>query len=291
MLIFRSEQFAAMRKKTVGDGLIKTFSGSLQSASREPDSGAILVTDPKGHTIRCDFDDHGFIGKVVGPLGRTYLLENDQNGRMVGLTIPSGLRLGLSRDSEGRINSVDRGMHKLFDLVYDEATQRLGSLAFPDQTKWEFRYVTATELASFTDRLGGTTVFEYDNERRLRAIVDPNGNRTEVVLGEDNRPSRVRCADGNTESYDYDSMGRVCRIRRNSELFADVDYDNGNRPVRVVFGDGEWLLFTYNDEGKVVKAVSAEATVEYECTILMANSLRRVSTDGLFSIIMTNVGH
>src|SRR4051812_49088729 len=105
MFRIRNEQFNALRKQSLGDGLIRTFQDSKQEAFRDHETGDILVKDPKGNTTRFGFDDKGFVGAVISPSKRTWRLENDKSGKLLGLTNPSGLRSSFEYNSEGELSA------------------------------------------------------------------------------------------------------------------------------------------------------------------------------------------
>src|SRR5260370_40934399 len=98
MLKIRSEQTAALRKHALADGLIDTFAGSKLTAGRDPATGDVLATDPRGNSTRFRFDQYGFIGGVVSPTGRKWSLENNADGKLRRLTNPAGIGLGIQRN-------------------------------------------------------------------------------------------------------------------------------------------------------------------------------------------------
>jgi YD repeat-containing protein len=264
MYTIRNEQFAALRKKILGDNLIKSFAGGRQTASRDPQSGDVLITDPNSNTIRCAFDRHGYIGRVTGPLGRTYQLENDAKGRLLGLTIPSGSRLGLTYDQYGRTIAVARNTRKLFDLAYDDTTKGLASVSYPNGTTSRIQYAAPFRPGSFTDRRGVTVGLAYDGLGRVTSLTDGNGIRTSFQYGGWMRPDQAIYADGSSESYEYYGDGRVRRLHAGGQLWAELGYDSAGRPTAITYGDGERLRFASNAQGKRTEAVSPEMTVKCE---------------------------
>ena len=91
MFTLRNEQLGALRKRAVGDGLIKTFEGSTLKAGSDPSSGDVIVTNPEGNVTRFLFDPSGNIGRVTSPSGRSWRLENEPDGRLLAMTGPSRL--------------------------------------------------------------------------------------------------------------------------------------------------------------------------------------------------------
>jgi RHS repeat-associated protein len=264
MFTMRSDQMAILRKQALGDALARTFDTTNQKATRDPASGDVLITDPVGRTVRCSFDERGFIGGIKGPLGRSYRLENDPTGQTVGLTTPSGLRVGMDHDSTGRVTRVSYGARTLFDLEYDEVAAGLSRIRYPDQTSVQFRYYDDHRFASITDRLGNPISFAYDDLGRLTTITDANGRGTAFQYGGWSRPDATVFPDGHVESYEYDPDGRVRRIAAGADPYAEIARDDSGRPIEIRYGDGEVLRFAYDNQGRVVEALNPEIAVRYE---------------------------
>ena len=264
MFTIRPEQMAALRKQRLGDGLADLFEGTGQKATRDPASGDVVITDPIGRSIRFTFDERGSIGGVIGPLRRTYRLENNRDGDVVGLTVPSGLRVGLERDAIGQITRLSYGARTLFDLDYGEVPGSLSAVRYADGSSVQLRYHSLNQFASITDRLGHAVAFDYDDLNRLFAITDGNGNRTAFRYGDWSRPDATVFPDGSAESYEYGPDGWVRRIVAGAEPFAEIERDEAGRPVEIRYGDGEVCRFAYDDRGKVIEAANPEMTVRYE---------------------------
>lgn len=263
MFTIRNEQFALLRKQAVGDGLAKTFEQSGQPTEREAASGDVLVADARGHRTRFAFDKYGFIGSVTSPLGRTWRLENDEQGRLQTLTNPAGLRLGYAYNSQGRISSVARDASPLLALEYDEPGRPF-KITYADQTATLIKYSPFNHPAAVTDRLGVTESYEYDSVGNLTLLTDGNGNQSAFDYSNRDRPDRVRYADGSTESYEYDPNGLVQKIVAGSAVLAVMEHDEQGHPTKISYEDGEVLSFRYNEQGKVIEARSAELTTLYE---------------------------
>ncbi|MGB9178336.1 MAG: RHS repeat-associated core domain-containing protein, partial [Pyrinomonadaceae bacterium] len=253
----------ALRKQSLGDGLIKSFKDSGQSPSREPRTGDVLVKDPRNNVTGFSFDRQGFIGAVKSPLGRTWRLENDQQGRLLGLTNPAGLRLGVEYNAQGDVRSVSRSQRTLFNLNYDKPG-RFSQIVYPDQTAAQFQYDTSNLLSAFTSRLNITETYEHNPDGDLVSITDGNNNRTAFEYSLWNRPDHVRYADGSTESYEYDPIGLVRRITAGSEAIAELEHNDAGQPTKISYRDGDIVSFRYDDNNRVIEARNAEITVQYE---------------------------
>lgn len=237
---FRKEQFAALRKLYIGAGVVESFRGSKQTAYRNLDTDEIHIKNRRGNTTRLTFDDQGFIGNIISPLGRTWRLNNDQDGKLIGLSNPAGLHLGIKYHAGGEAAVISRDSEKLFSLSYND--QRcLSEVSYPDRTSTRIDYDSPDRISTVTNRLGFSESYDYDFDGDLIGIADGNDNRTIFQYGDWHSPASVHYADGSSEAYQYDPSGMVRQIAVGSELIATIDYDERGNPITIAYEDGDVL--------------------------------------------------
>ena len=259
----RQRQFAALRAHYVGAGLIESFRDTKQLASRDIESGDVLVRDSRGNTTRLGFDDRGFIGHIVSPLGRTWRLENDADGKLLGLINPAGLHLGIQYYADGKPAVVSRDSQTLFNLSYD-LTGSLSQVAYHDQTTTTIQHEAPDRIAAVTHRAGVTEAYKYDSDGDLIVIADGNDNLTTFKYSTWHKPDSAHYADGSSESYEYNPAGLVSRIVAESTPVADIEYDEAGHPTLIGYSDGEVLRFKYDENENLIEASNEHATIKYE---------------------------
>jgi YD repeat-containing protein len=102
-------------------------------------------------------------------------------GFLTSINWPSGERtISLGYDGFNRVQTITNELGYMVSLSYDSAN-RLTNIAYPDGTARTFTYgdlngnPPGLDVVSATDRLGRTTTFHYDADRRLTSTGIGNG--------------------------------------------------------------------------------------------------------------------
>jgi hypothetical protein len=160
MLNLGLKQTAALRKRPMGTALVRTLAQSGMASSREPASGDMLPRAPCGGATRFGFDSSGFIGSVTSPLERKWILENDDEGRLVSPTDPAACRLSIQFEPDSNLGSVAHNSRRLFDAMY-KGGARFVELSYDDATK---------RTISVVDRPGSKECYEYGSSGRMTRL-------------------------------------------------------------------------------------------------------------------------
>jgi YD repeat-containing protein len=249
---------ADRRHEALAAALVARLDGGPQQARVDSASGDVLATDALGHSTRFGFGPHGFIDRVVSPLGRTWHLTNDAEGRLHALTDPAGQRLTLNYDDAGRPVRLTRDGSS-FHIAYDAAGDPI-AVTFPDGERVQLAYAQPGRLARKTDRLGHHLDFRYDSRGRLLAFTDAQGRATRFRYGGWDRPDATELPDGRVEHYAYDAAGRTHRIvlaGAQGATQSDVRLDyagDSTQPGGIRYDDGESLAFAYDAQGRLLEA-------------------------------------
>jgi RHS repeat-associated protein len=268
MFIIRDELLGRLRRKAIGDGLIRSFDGTDQTAVWEEKSSDLIVFDPKGNETRIGFDRLGFMNNVVSPLGQTLRFDRDRNGKLLKIAGPTGATVGLEYDSKGCVSGVSRDQRKLLDIAWGSRGE-LERVTYPDQTGAAFIYGPTGRLATVTDRRGVAQSFQYNASANLTAITDGNGNRTSFAYSGGSLPASKTYSDGVSEFFDYGFSGLLRQIavgksRKSNVAVAEFGYDDAGRIAAIRYGGdgGENLEFVYDDKGRVVEARTTGSIVK-----------------------------
>jgi RHS repeat-associated protein len=262
MLEIQPNQSAEMRRAIFAERMVEMFKAGGKDAAYDPEAREVVVKDAKANPTRLGFDNQGFIGSITSPLGRTWNLDNNPDGKLLGIRNPAGLHLGFDYNEEGDITRIARNDKPMLYLDY-EYKGYPRSVTFPDDTRTEFRYNDQVKLEGLTTRRGVSEHYEYDTDGDITAITDGNGNRTQFDYGLWNRPDQARYPDGGTERYQYNPDGLLQRLISGTDTLAEIDYTEAGKPKEIRYSDGQVLRFEYNEQGKITKAQNAEITLNY----------------------------
>jgi RHS repeat-associated protein len=261
MFQLRQEQFAALRRKKIGDGLIATFADGPVRAGWSERKNYVIASDPLDHQTRFGFDEHGFIAAVASPMGRLWQIGNYADGKPAVLRNPAGHELGITYTPAGQLNTISSNGAVRLQLHYNERQVAVAA-GFPDGTFSAAEYTPWGAPWVMTNRLGLRDLCEYDEHRRLTALTDGNGNRTGFVYGNWTRPDSTVFPNGTSESYAYSDKGYVTKVTTD-ESGVDLKPDDKGRPVELRYSDGVKISYKYDDQGRTAEAAQAEHVCKF----------------------------
>ncbi|WP_435591471.1 DUF6531 domain-containing protein [Nocardia sp. bgisy118] len=226
------------------------------------------VTHSGGYRVRVDTAD----GRVtaLSVLGRdAYGTEITtrvrefayEAGELVSITNGVGATTRYTYDDQHRMlswtDSNDNQMHN----VYDGAGRVIRQHGTNGIMSAEFGYDTLPDgsgsRTTFTNSLGAVTIFEFDDDLRLRDTIDPTGARTHTDYNDDRKPVRVIAADGAITRYEYTGDGDLAAVTRPDEATITVEYQVRNRPVAITGADGSVRRFEYDEQGNLAAIVDS----------------------------------
>jgi len=259
MFQLRPEQVASIRRKKLGDALIATFASGPVRACWNNEGDCVVATDPLGHSTRFGFDAQGFIGIVSSPLGRIWQIESMADGKPAAFRNPAGHTLSFSYTPTGQLDRIFSNGRPRIQLLYDERRMNVGA-SFPDGSYSTIQYTLWNSPGVATRRIGAREIFEYDHHRRLTALVDGNGSRTEFCYGRWTGPDARIDPNGAVETYTYSDKGALCQIATATSS-VDVECDDKGRPLVMKFGDGTEVSCQYDEAGHATESKIGE----YSC--------------------------
>jgi YD repeat-containing protein len=186
-------------------------------------SGDLLtVTDTNGNTLT--YTD----SEIKSSTGQKITFERDANNRIVSVKDPMQEYIRYEYDAAGDLVSVtDREQNKtrmVYDTSYDDPNfANVNGAIDPTRAK------RAHFLREIIDPLGRTGArSEYDENGRLKQIVDVNGKAVEMTYDIGNDKQVVKDQLGYETTYFYDDRGNVTREIDAEGKITDRTYDDNN---------------------------------------------------------------
>jgi len=212
----------------------------------------LMTTDPNGGVTSYQYD----------PLGRLSTMENANSKNVLTLTYDEADRVETRMDFEG------------YKLTYEyDNLDRVTAIIYPDGSTDAYDYTFQTgsntgkpslDLRRYTDRLGRVTTYDYDADRRLisvtqpeangahitsysyyedgtlKEITDPNGNVTHWNIDLQSRPTSKTYAFGTskarTENYAYEATNsRLHSITDAKDQVKTFTYAHDNRITKIAY--------------------------------------------------------
>lgn len=234
-----------------------------------------------GHTVH-RYDALGQLSEVIDPVGATNRYFYNSSGQLVTQTSPLGLTVSNTYDAIGRkIREAFSSDGSYNEWHYD-----------PDGVRTQI------------DRLGGATLVEYNDDRKIAAQRDPNGNWTrfgydvagnrthvtnalndvtEYTYDAVGRPTSMRDCEGSVVSNVYDGLGRLIRQIDANSIVASNAYDAVGRLVSTWRGSLLLVSNGYNAVGWPVSRQDANGLVITNTYNAVGRVLRMYMPDGSYS--------
>jgi large repetitive protein len=198
-------------------------------------SGVYVLTTKDGTKYRIDAH--------TGDL----LTVEDTNGNKLTYTdnaivSSTGKQVTFERDAQGRIKKVIDPMGKAVVYDYDATTGDLLKVTDRDQQPTTFKYEKSDRphyLTTILDPLNRQAVrTDYDDQGRLKQMIDAKGNPVEMVYDPNNSVQKVKDQYGNFTTYEYDDRGNILtEIDAEGKVTKRTYDDNNNALTETIVSD------------------------------------------------------
>ncbi|MFI6871566.1 putative T7SS-secreted protein [Nocardia sp. NPDC050406] len=168
---------------------------------------------------RFDYAACNLVAVTNGDRGTTHYTYDDRD-RMLSWTDSRGTSMVNTYDSAGRV-ILQHGTDGILNAGFEY-------LEYPDGSGRLTRHINSQ---------GAVTTRGFDEDLRVRDLMDPLGAHTRIDYNPDRRPLRVTAPDNTITSYSYTPDGDVARIVRPDGLAIDIDYAWRNRPATITHPD------------------------------------------------------
>lgn len=260
------------------------------------------VSDSSDRKLTFIRDDSGRIIEIQDPANRTFLYQYDENGDLVLVTYPNGTTIEYSYDEHHNLCFIRKPGGEIIEFAYDaddwgtynsdgewELTLSYGSgqttVTDQDSNTCTINYDSNGEVTSFTDRLGNSESYTWDNDRNRTHVInalgittestfDSNGNVTAVILPigatveyvYNSQNLMTKCIDalGNTTEFQYSSSGNLTNVTDPLGNGITREYNSYGLKTSETDKRGNITYFYYDSYGNMTGEVDAMgATTEY----------------------------
>jgi len=205
----------------------------------------MVLTDPAGGVTRLERDAFGRVASVADPVGGVTRLGWTIEGKLAWRTSAAGGTEVWAHDGEGNLTSYTDADGRVTRTEYSHLDLPAAQTG-PDGGRMEFRYDTGMRLTTVINPDGLTWRYEYDAAGRLTAEADFNGRTLHYERDAAGRLAARTNGAGQTVHYRRDLSGNVIEQRTDAGL----------------------ATFAYDPAGRLLRAVNADATLEYTYDVL-----------------------
>lgn len=234
--------------RLVGDQL------EILGTSETFDDNEFVLTTREGYQYNFVANDD--VTLVTDPNGNTLTFSD------TGIVHSSGKSITFARNSQGNILWIKRPDGKYINYLYNTVSD-LTQARWPDNdTRESYTYTYQHGLLTIADTDGNNKVRNiYDDNGRLIAQEDNEGNRTSFAHDLSGKESVVTDRNGNISFFYYDSRGNVTSMVDALGHITSYTYDANDNQLTETDPLGNVTTRTYNANNDVLSVTDPEGNV------------------------------
>lgn len=213
---------------------------------------------PEGTVARrFGYDSDGNLTEIHNSSGPPRKLTYDARARITSWTDRNGYSYRFTYDALDRCTAGEGDDGSLTCAVeYDsENRETRYTDALGDTTT--YRYNDLHQLAAVTDPLGHTTYSEWDRYGRMLSRTDELGHTTRFTLGEHGDPVRMDRPDGTSFHVEYDADVQPIAVTQPDGARWECAYDDRGNLLRSTDPLGAVSSYTYDERGHRIAQTDA----------------------------------
>ncbi|SFL91172.1 Ig-like domain-containing protein [Marinobacter zhejiangensis] len=219
------------------------------------DFGIDTVVDPNGHTLRYTNDG------IFHSSGKAVTFNRDSDGRIRSITTPNGDVLNYSYTANGDLVASADAMANTTEYTYNRSHGLLEVIDPLGRRLVRNIYDDDGRLVAQEDNEGNITEFNHDLEGRQSVVTDRRGNTTLYYYDDrGNITTRVDAA-GKTWQYTYDERGNQLSQLDPLGHSASATFDERNNQLTQTDGLGHTVAYTYNSRGQELTITDARGNL------------------------------
>ncbi len=245
------------------------------------------------------YNSHGELTSTTDALGNTTTFSYDSSGNLLSIANAKGevpytytydavSRLTQTTDSHGnatgyQYDGIDRTTKITYPIGVQQFTyQCCGLTSKTDEEGKTTQYtykptdgLTAQNLASVTDALGGITKYGYDSAGNMVSVTNAANNSITYSYDAADRLAR----DADNTIYSYDPAGNILAKTDANGNTIRYTYDRDNRLITTTYPDSSQVNFTYSDNGNLTSMSDASGTTSYSYSFIAGRNRLGSKTD------------
>jgi RHS repeat-associated protein len=231
--------------------------GYVTRSSYDAEENLSDMNDAEGNNTHYDYDERGFLWKVV-----------DADGGITEYSYTANSKLDRIEDAKGN------------ETLYEyDGFGRLVCITYPDDTNETFVYDKNSNLTGFKNRSGETISYQYDALNRMVVKDSPCDAYVTYTYDIASRLIDVNYS-GKAFSYNYDRIGRLVETVDSENRTLGYDYDERGLRTELVYPDDTDVTYSYDELGRLTEVrYQGDTIAQYEYDELSRRTLLTLGND------------
>ncbi|MBB3663656.1 RHS repeat-associated protein [Prauserella sediminis] len=251
------------------------------------------VVHSGGYRVLVDSVDGLITGfRLANPRGEAIVVARfgyDEGRNLVAVHNSSGRPMRFTYDEYGSITQWTDRNGEWYRYHYDAAGRVTSSEGAGDALVGRWEYDDAARTRTFTDALGATTTYGFNEHWQLVSETDPLGNTTTRQWTSYNELLSETDALGRTTRWEYDDAGNVTKTTMPDGSTVVTQYNELGLPTRITGPDGRTEQRFHDAAGNLTSVVDPGGTLTrytygprgaLESVTDALGGTRRIRTDG-----------
>jgi RHS repeat-associated protein len=214
------------------------------------------VTDPKGNTIKYDYDSKRNLIKKTEPDGSAATYAYDGSSNLTATTDPMGKTTTYTYNALNLVTGITDPKGNTTRYGYN-ANGDLTSITDAANAVTQYQYDTRGNITSITNPVGKTTTMTYDAKNNLISVTDPKNGA--VTMAYDNAGNMLTQTDAlnNTTAFQYNSLNQLTRITDPKGYVTAYTYDYKGNRLTATDADSNTTRYIYNYRDQLTRITDA----------------------------------
>ncbi|PWI17449.1 hypothetical protein DI272_27280 [Streptomyces sp. Act143] len=192
-----------------------------------------------------------------------------EGGRLTEIINSTDLPYRFTYDIDDRITSWTDRTGSWYRFAYDEAHRVIRGEGVDSILNCTISYDTESRTTRYTDSLGRTTTYHYNDRLQLVSSTNALGQSLTNEWDRHDRLLAQTDALGRTTRYGYDAVGNLTTVIRPDGAVSEAEYDEQHQLVRAVRPSGAIWRYSYDRFGNHISSLGPSGTetrYEYDRT-------------------------
>jgi RHS repeat-associated protein len=257
------------------------------------------ITHSSGESVTFVRDAAGRIDEIRDPAGRSRFYTYDSGGDLESFRDAEGDTTRFTYADDHFLTGIEvtsaDGQHSFKSATSAYENGRLTGQTDADGLEVKFGHDIDNRRETITDKLGNTTVYEYDSRGNVLRTVDAKGGVKTFTYDADDNVLTVTNAIGKTTTYTYDAAGHRTSETDPLGNVTRYTYDALGQVLTTADALGRVTTNVYNEQtGNLLSTLDAEGNetrYEYQPLGSLRTAMIRISKDDPAHPLVTGYGY
>ncbi|MEV6752208.1 RHS repeat-associated core domain-containing protein [Streptomyces sp. NPDC051214] len=247
--------------------------GNRIDIDRDPTGAPTAIRHTGGYHLAVDTDDHRITAlRLLTPgtgtateTGSTLVTAYgyDEVGNLAEVHDSAALRLRLDYDDRARVTSWTDSNQTWYRFTYDDEDRCVRGQSTAGHLSCTVEYRGDEQETRYTDALGETTVYRYNDLSQLLSETDPLGGTVHTEWNSRNDLLVRTDALGHRTENTWDEHGNLIATRGPDGTYARAEYDDLHLLVEIVGPDGAVQRQTWDERGNRTSMTAPDGTTHH----------------------------